>query len=342
MKILVTGNAGFIGFHTVNRLLQRGDSVVWFSSVNDYYDTSIKEARLKILENVTRETEGEYIFIRNSLANFDVVSDCFKKHAFDRVILLAAQAGVRYSLEKPHSYVKSNIITFTHTLETCRYSETPYLTYVSTSSAYGANTKIPFSEYESANHPLQFYSAIKKVNELMAHSYSHLFKLLTTGLRFFTVYGPWGCSDMALFKFTKNTIEGQTIPVFNHCNHTSDFTYVEEIVEGVIRSSDQIAKSNSDLDSNNPDPETSNALFRVFNIGNNNPVKLSAYIEAIKEALGGKAIKDLLPLYLEMLQIPTLTLVSWKKQLVTNLRLRLKKVSRNLFSDIGSFTESNV
>ncbi|WP_396586901.1 NAD-dependent epimerase [Bermanella sp. R86510] len=296
MKILVTGNAGFIGFHTVKRLLQRGDSVVGFDSVNDYYDTNIKEARLKILEDVARETGSEYLFIRDNLANLDVVLECFKKHKFDRVIHLAAQAGVRYSLENPHSYVESNIIAFTNILEACRYSETPHLTYASTSSAYGANTKMPFSEHESANHPLQFYAATKKANEMMAHSYSHLFQLPTTGLRFFTVYGPWGRPDMALFKFTKNTIEDQPIPVFNNGNHTRDFTYVEDIVEGVIRSSDQIAEPNPDWDSNNPDPATSNAPFRIFNIGNNNPVKLSAYIEAIEEELGKKAIKDLLPL----------------------------------------------
>lgn len=296
MKILVTGNAGFIGFHTVKQLLERGDQVVGFDSVNDYYDVSIKEARLKILEETAAQTGGDYTFIRGNLADQALVNQCFKEHQFDRVIHLAAQAGVRYSLENPHSYVESNIIAFTNLLEACRYSKTPHLTYASTSSVYGANTKMPFSEHEGVNHPLQFYAATKKANEMMAHSYSHLFQLPTTGLRFFTVYGPWGRPDMALFKFTKNTLEDQPIPVFNHGNHTRDFTYVADIVEGVIRSSDQIAQPNPEWDSNNPDPATSNAPFRIFNIGNNNPVKLSAYIEAIEEALGKKAIKDLLPL----------------------------------------------
>lgn len=296
MKILVTGNAGFIGFHTVKKLLERGDQVVGFDSVNDYYDVSIKEARLKILEETAAKTGSEYTFIRANLADAALVNQCFEKHSFDRVIHLAAQAGVRYSLENPHSYVESNLIAFTNLLEACRYAKTPHLTYASTSSVYGANTKMPFSEHEGVNHPLQFYAATKKANEMMAHSYSHLFQLPTTGLRFFTVYGPWGRPDMALFKFTKNMLEGLPIPVFNQGQHTRDFTYIDDIVEGVVRSSDQIAQPNPDWDSNDPDPATSNAPFRIFNIGNNNPVKLSAYIEALEEALGKKAIKDLLPL----------------------------------------------
>ncbi len=296
MKILVTGNAGFIGFHTAKQLLERGDEVVGFDSVNNYYDVDIKEARLKILEQTATQTGSAYTFIRGNLADQALVNQCFKDHTFDRVIHLAAQAGVRYSLENPHSYVESNIVAFTNVLEACRYAHTPHLTYASTSSVYGANTAMPFSEHKGANHPLQFYAATKKANEMMAHSYSHLFGLPTTGLRFFTVYGPWGRPDMALFKFTKNTLEGQPIPVFNHGNHTRDFTYVADIVEGVIRSSDQIAQPNLAWDSNHPDPATSNAPFRIFNIGNNNPVKLSAYIEAIEVALGKKAIKDLLPL----------------------------------------------
>jgi UDP-glucuronate 4-epimerase len=296
MKILVTGNAGFIGFHTAKQLLERGDEVVGFDSVNDYYDIKIKEARLKILEQTATQTGGAYTFIRGNLADQALVNQCFKKHAFDRVIHLAAQAGVRYSLENPHSYVESNIVALTNVLEACRHARTPHLTYASTSSVYGANTAMPFSEHQGVNHPLQFYAATKKANEMMAHSYSHLFGLPTTGLRFFTVYGPWGRPDMALFKFTKNTLEGKPIPVFNHGNHTRDFTYVTDIVEGVIRSSDQIAQPNPAWDSNQPDPATSNSPFRIFNIGNNNPVKLSAYIEAIETALGKKAIKDLLPL----------------------------------------------
>lgn len=296
MKVLVTGSAGFIGFHTAKTLLERGDEVVGFDSVNDYYDTTLKEARLAILEKTAKEAGSAYTFIRGNLADQALVNQCFEAHNFDRVIHLAAQAGVRYSLENPHSYVESNIIAFTNLLEACRYAETPHLTYASTSSVYGANTKMPFSEHEGVNHPLQFYAATKKANEMMAHSYSHLFKLPTTGLRFFTVYGPWGRPDMALFKFTKNTLAGEPIPVFNHGNHTRDFTYIDDIVEGVIRSSDQLAEPNPSWDSDNPDPATSNAPFRIFNIGNNNPVKLSAYIEAIEEALGKEAIKDMLPL----------------------------------------------
>jgi UDP-glucuronate 4-epimerase len=296
MKILITGNAGFIGFHTAKKLLERGDEVVGIDSVNDYYDVNIKEARLKILEQAAAQTGNVYTFIRGNLADQALVNQCFKDHSFDRVIHLAAQAGVRYSIENPLSYVESNIVAFTNVLEACRHARTPHLTYASTSSVYGANTAMPFSEHQGANHPLQFYAATKKANEMMAHSYSHLFGLPTTGLRFFTVYGPWGRPDMALFKFTKNTLEGKPIPVYNYGNHTRDFTYVSDIVEGVIRSSDQIAQPNPAWDSKNPDPATSKGPFRIFNIGNNNPVKLSTYIEAIEAALKKKAIKDLLPL----------------------------------------------
>lgn len=298
MKILVTGNAGFIGFHTAKKLLERGDEVVGFDSVNDYYDVNIKHARLRILEQTAAQTKTAYSFIRGNLADQSLLNRCFNEHRFDRVIHLAAQAGVRYSLENPHSYVESNIIAFTNVLEACRHAKTAHLTYASTSSVYGANTAMPFSEHQGANHPLQFYAATKKANEMMAHSYSHLFGLPTTGLRFFTVYGPWGRPDMALFKFTQNTLLGKPIEVFNHGNHTRDFTYVDDIVEGVVRSSDQIAQSNLTWDSTNPDPASSSAPFRIFNIGNNNPVKLSSYIEAIESALGMKAIKDLLPLQL--------------------------------------------
>lgn len=296
MKILVTGNAGFIGFHTARHLLERGDEVVGFDIVNDYYDPALKEARLNILEETACKTGSRYIHIRKNLADKAAVDQCFQEHTFDRVIHLAAQAGVRYSLENPHSYIESNVIAFTNLLEACRYAKVAHLTYASTSSVYGANTTMPFSEHHGADHPLQLYAATKKANELMAHSYSHLFKLPTTGLRFFTVYGPWGRPDMALFKFTSSILAGEPIPVFNNGNHTRDFTYIDDIVEGVIRASDQIAQANVDWDSNNPDPATSKAPYRIFNIGNNNPVKLSAYIEAIEEALGQKAIKDLLPL----------------------------------------------
>lgn len=294
MKVLVTGNAGFIGFHTAKYLLERGDDVVGFDCVNDYYDPALKEARLQVLDSLA--TDGTYEFIRANLADREAVEACFQRHRFDRVIHLAAQAGVRYSLENPHSYVESNLIAFTNILEACRHHQVPHLTYASTSSVYGANTKMPFSERDSVDHPLQFYAATKRANELMAHSYSHLFKLPTTGLRFFTVYGPWGRPDMALFKFTKNILENKPIPVFNHGNHTRDFTYVDDIVEGVVRSSDQIATADESWDAQHPRPDSSSAPFRVFNIGNNSPVKLMDYIRAIEESLGKKAELELLPL----------------------------------------------
>ena len=296
MKVLVTGAAGFIGFNVAKKLLERGDDVVGFDIVNDYYDPALKEARLKVLEETAEQTQQSFTFIRANLADKAAVDECFNNHQFDRVIHLAAQAGVRYSLENPLSYVESNLIGFTNIIEACRYAKTPHLTYASTSSVYGANTTMPFSEKHGVNHPVQFYAATKRANELMAHSYSHLFALPTTGLRFFTVYGPLGRPDMALFTFTQNIIEGQSIPVFNHGNHTRDFTFISDIVESVIRSSDQIAQPDPNWDSKNPDPSTSYAPFRIFNIGNNNPVKLIEYIHAIEKALGKKAILELLPL----------------------------------------------
>ncbi len=296
MKILVTGNAGFIGFHTAKRLLERGDHVIGIDCVNDYYDPSLKEARLESLEQVAAQSRSLYSFKRGNLADKEVVEHCFSEHKPDRVIHLAAQAGVRYSLENPQSYAESNLVGFTNILEGCRQHSVEHLTYASTSSVYGTNTKLPFSEHDEANHPVQLYAATKRANELMAHAYSHLFELPTTGLRFFTVYGPWGRPDMALFKFTKNILEGKPITVFNNGNHSRDFTYIDDIVEGVIRSSDQIAKPNPDWDSDNPDPQSSNAPYRIFNIGNNSPVKLMDYIEAIEEAVGKEAEKEYLPL----------------------------------------------
>lgn len=296
MKILVTGSAGFIGFHTAKRLLERGDSVICFDVVNDYYDPAIKEARLNILEETAAQSGSEYHFIRANLAERQAVSDCFKKHSFDRVIHLAAQAGVRYSLVNPYAYVESNVLAFTNIIEACRHQQTPHLTYASTSSVYGANTTMPYSEHHGVNHPLSFYAATKRANELMAHSYSHLFRLPTTGLRFFTVYGPWGRPDMALFLFTKNIHEGKPIQVFNRGNHTRDFTYIDDIVEGVVRINDDIAQPDPEWDGANPDPASSNAPYRIFNIGNSNSVKLSEYIEAIEKALGKKAIKEMLPM----------------------------------------------
>lgn len=242
MRVLVTGNAGFIGFHTAARLLQRGDSVVGVDVVNDYYSPEIKESRLDALEKIALQSPGDYRFHRVNLANSAAVKRCFSDGPFDRVIHLAAQAGVRYSLENPHAYVESNIIAFTNILEACRYAKVDHLTYASTSSVYGANTRLPFSEHRGVDHPLQFYAATKRANELMAHSYSHLFKLPTSGLRFFTVYGPWGRPDMALFLFTKNILAGQPIKLFNNGEHIRDFTFVDDIVEGVVRVSDDIAR----------------------------------------------------------------------------------------------------
>lgn len=296
MKVLVTGNAGFIGFHVAKLLMERGDDVVGFDVVNDYYDPTIKEARLELLARRAKELGVGYSLYRKDLANSPDVDACFAEHRFDRVIHLAAQAGVRYSLENPRAYVHSNIIAFTNILEAARHASVPHLTYASTSSVYGANTNMPFSEHKIADHPLQFYAATKRANELMAHSYSHLFALPTTGLRFFTVYGPWGRPDMALFKFTKNILAGEPIEVFNGGNHTRDFTYVDDIARGVVLASDSVSAGDPDWDSNDPDPATSAAPYRVLNIGNNNPVRLIEYIEAIEDVLGLKAIKTLLPL----------------------------------------------
>ncbi|BCH03287.1 NAD-dependent epimerase [Mesorhizobium loti] len=296
MKVLVTGAAGFIGYHVARRLLERGDEVVGIDSVNDYYDTRIKQARLRLLAEASQRTNAGYHFIHGNLANSEIVDGCFAAHGFDRVIHLAAQAGVRYSLENPRAYVESNIVAFTNMLEACRNAGIAHLTYASTSSVYGANTDMPFSEHRPADHPLQFYAATKRANELMAHSYSHLFGLPTTGLRFFTVYGPWGRPDMALFLFTRSILAGEPIKLFNNGNHTRDFTYIDDIAEGVIRTSDSPAAGNPAWDSGHPDPATSSAPWRIFNIGNNNPVRLTAYVEALESALGRKAVIELLPL----------------------------------------------
>ena len=298
MKILVTGAAGFIGYHTVKSLLERGDDVIGFDNLNNYYEPALKEERVKMINKLTTHLNSSFSLIRANLADKNAVDDCFQRHQFDRVIHLAAQAGVRYSLDNPQAYVESNLIAFTNILEACRYNYTPHLTYASTSSVYGANTKMPFNESDGANHPLQFYAATKRANELMAHSYSHLFNLPSTGLRFFTVYGPWGRPDMALFKFTKNILNDLPIEVFNFGKHTRDFTYVDDIVKGIILANDQIAKPDSDWDSQNPNPASSKAPFRILNIGNSKPVELNLYIEAIERALGKKAIKNMLPLQL--------------------------------------------
>lgn len=288
MRILVTGAAGFIGFHTAKRLIERGDDVTGFDVVNDYYDPSLKEARLSLLAKSAKTAQGDWRFIRADLTDQAAVSQAFTA-PFDRVIHLAAQAGVRHSLTHPRDYINSNIVGFLNILEACRAQGTPHLTYASTSSVYGANRKMPFSEHEIADHPLQLYAATKRSNELMAHAYSHLFRLPTTGLRFFTVYGPWGRPDMALFLFTKAILAGEPINVFNNGEHTRDFTYVEDIAEGVIRASDQIAEPDPEWDPLRPDPATSSAPYRIFNIGNNAPVRLMDYVAAIEEATGRKA-----------------------------------------------------
>lgn len=298
MKHLVTGNAGFIGFHVARRLLERGDEVVGLDIVNDYYDPALKQARLRELERCAANRGGGYQFVKVDLADRAAVERVFKDHSFERVIHLAAQAGVRYSLENPHAYTQSNIEGFLNIIEGCRHAGAPHLTYASTSSVYGANTNMPFSEHAGVDHPLALYAATKRANELMAHAYSHLYRLPTTGLRFFTVYGPWGRPDMALFLFTKNILAGEPIEVFNHGHHSRDFTYVDDIASGVIRASDRIAEPNPQWDSDHPDPATSNAPFRLFNIGNNAPVQLLDYIQALEQALGKSAkrvLRDLQP-----------------------------------------------
>ncbi len=296
MKVLVTGAAGFIGFNTVMHLLARGDDVVGLDSVNDYYDPALKEARLRSIDERSEKGQGGWTFVRADLADGEAVRRVFSAHRFDRVIHLAAQAGVRYSLSHPKSYVQSNLVGFTNILEACRHHSLAHLTYASTSSVYGANTRMPFSEHRGADHPLQFYAATKRANELMAHAYSHLFSLPTTGLRFFTVYGPWGRPDMALFLFTKSILEGKPIKLFNHGQHSRDFTYVDDIVECVVRVSDTPASPNPGWSGDAPDPATSNAPFRIYNIGNNRPIKLLDYVAAIEEAVGRESIREYLPM----------------------------------------------
>ncbi|MDX2258196.1 MAG: NAD-dependent epimerase [Hyphomicrobiaceae bacterium] len=296
MKVLVTGNAGFIGAAVAEALLRRGDSVVGIDNLNAYYDPALKEARLVRVAATAAAIGGHYEIVRADIAGPDVLASLFSEHRFDRVIHLAAQAGVRHSLEAPRDYVQSNLVGFVELLECCRHAATPHLTYASTSSVYGANTALPFSEHHIADHPLQLYAATKRANELMAHAYSHLFGLPTTGLRFFTVYGPWGRPDMALFSFTRAMLAGEPIKVFNHGRHTRDFTYVDDIVEGVIRASDRIAAPDPLWSGERPDPATSRAPFRIYNIGNSAPVELLDYIRAIEEALGVRADIEMLPM----------------------------------------------
>lgn len=290
-RFLVTGAAGFIGNHTCLQLLGRGDEVVGLDNLNDYYDVQLKRDRLARIQS-----HANFRFVELDVADRAEIPALFEREAFDIVIHLAAQAGVRYSLENPHSYVDSNLVGFMNILEGCRHTKVKHLAYASSSSVYGANTEMPFSVHHNVDHPLSLYAASKKANELMAHTYSHLYNLPTTGLRFFTVYGPWGRPDMALFLFTKAILEDRPIDVFNEGRMQRDFTYVDDIVEGVIRVADQPAQPNPNWDSDNPDPGTSRAPYRVYNIGNNQPVELMRFIGAIEQALGQEAKKNYLPM----------------------------------------------
>ncbi len=291
MKILVTGSAGFIGSALSLRLLDRGDEVIGIDNHNDYYDPTLKENRLSRHIN-----HSNYSHLELDISNRDNLEDSFSKFKPERVINLAAQAGVRYSIENPSVYIDSNIVGFSNILECCRHNNIEHLVYASSSSVYGANTNMPFSVHNNVDHPLSLYAASKKANELMAHTYSHLYNLATTGLRFFTVYGPWGRPDMALFLFTKKILAGESIDVFNHGKHRRDFTFIDDIVEGIIRTVDQPARPNIDWSGDDPDPGTSKAPWRVYNIGNNKPVDLEKYIKVLEDCLGKKAKKNLLPL----------------------------------------------
>lgn len=291
MKVLVTGTAGFIGSTLAKRLLARGDEVIGIDNLNDYYDVQIKRDRLAQLL-----PEKGFTDIRANIEDKGAVDKVFREHRPDRVVNLAAQAGVRYSLINPHAYVDSNITGFLNILEGCRHHGTEHLVYASSSSVYGATTAMPFSVHNNVDHPVSLYAASKKANELMAHTYSHLFNIPTTGLRFFTVYGPWGRPDMALFIFTRKILAGEPIDVFNYGHHRRDFTYIDDIVEGVIRTLDRPAPGNPQWDGQNPDPATSQSPYRIYNIGSNSPVELLRYIEVLEECLGKKAIKNLLPL----------------------------------------------
>ncbi len=291
MKILVTGAAGFIGSFTARQLLERGDTVVGLDNFNDYYDVALKDARA-----ATLDAYDNFSMVRIDLADREAMDTLFAQGKFDKVVHLAAQAGVRYSIENPHSYIDSNIVGTLHVLEGCRHNDVEHLVYASSSSVYGANTTMPFSVHQNVDHPLALYGATKKANELMAHSYSNLYGLPTTGLRFFTVYGPFGRPDMALFMFTKNIIEGKPIDVFNYGKHRRDFTYVDDIVSGVIRTMDHTATPNAEWDATHPDPGTSSAPYRLYNIGNQQPIELMRYIEVIEECVGKKAKTNMLPL----------------------------------------------
>ena len=294
MKVLVTGAAGFIGSHVSLYLLGRGDQVVGLDNINDYYDVNLKHARLKRIEE--HENADKFSFVKLDVADRAGMEKLFAEEKFDKVVHLAAQAGVRYSIENPHAYIDSNIVGFTNILEGCRHNKVAHLVYASSSSVYGANESMPFSVHDNVDHPLSLYAASKKANELMAHTYSHLYGMPTTGLRFFTVYGPWGRPDMALFLFTKAIMEDKPIKVFNYGNHRRDFTYIDDIVEGIIRTLDHTAESNPEWSGEKPDPGTSKAPWRVYNIGAQTPVQLMDYIGTLEKNLGKTAEKELLPL----------------------------------------------
>lgn len=290
-NILVTGAAGFIGFHLTSRLLDRGDTVVGLDNLNDYYEVQLKKDRLAQLTG-----RDGFQFCEMELADRPAIESLFQQHKFDKVVNLAAQAGVRYSIENPHAYVDSNLVGFVNILEGCRHSKVEHLVYASSSSVYGANTTMPFSIHHNVDHPVSLYAASKKANELMAHTYSHLYQLPTTGLRFFTVYGPWGRPDMALFLFTKAILAGEPINVFNEGKMRRDFTYIDDIVEGVMRVTDNVAAPNDAWSGDQPDPGTSQAPYKIYNIGNNSPVELQHFIATIEDALGMEAKKNLMPM----------------------------------------------
>jgi len=291
VRVLVTGTAGFIGNALALRLLARGDEVIGVDNLNDYYDVNLKKARL-----ARATAHARFVDVRADLEDRAAIEAVFAQHQPQRVVNLAAQAGVRYSIENPRAYVDSNVVGFLNILEGCRHHGVEHLVYASTSSVYGANTNMPFSVHHNVDHPVSLYAATKKANELMAHTYSHLYGLPTTGLRFFTVYGPWGRPDMALFKFTKNILEGKPIDVYNHGQHKRDFTYIDDIVEGVVRTLDKIPAPDPDWSGDAPDAASSRAPYRLYNIGNNQPVELMHYIEVIEQCLGKKAEKNMLPL----------------------------------------------
>ena len=293
MKYLVTGAAGFIGFHLAKALLERGDAVVGLDNLNDYYDPALKNARLDLL----RSLNADFTFVKADLADRPALDALFAAHSFDRVVNLAAQAGVRYSILHPESYVQSNLVGFANILECCRHARTPHLSYASSSSVYGMNDCTrPFSVHDNVDHPVSLYAATKKANELMAHTYSHLYRLPTTGFRFFTVYGPWGRPDMALFLFTSAIFAGKPIRVFNHGKMRRDFTYIDDIVQGVVRATDRIPSPDPAFDPARPDPATSSAPYRVYNIGNHTPVELDDFIAQIESAIGKKAVREYLPM----------------------------------------------